>query len=35
MLSPETVARAVLHVLALPAEATIEQLQIGPTSGDL
>lgn len=35
MLGPEAVAQAVLHVLALPAEATIEQLQIGPAAGDL
>lgn len=35
MLSPAEVAKVVLHVLALPPEATIEQLQIGPTSGDL
>ena len=35
MLSPEAVAQAVLHVLTLPQEATIEQLQIGPAAGDL
>lgn len=35
MLGPGAVANAVLHVLTLPPEATIEQLQIGPTSGDL
>jgi NAD(P)-dependent dehydrogenase (short-subunit alcohol dehydrogenase family) len=35
MLGPEDVANAVLHVLSLPAQATIEQLQIGPSSGDL
>ena len=35
MLNPSTVAEAVLHILALPAGATIEQLQIGPASGDL
>jgi NAD(P)-dependent dehydrogenase (short-subunit alcohol dehydrogenase family) len=35
MLSPGEVANAVLHVLTLPAGATIEQLQIGPTAGDL
>src|SRR5438552_12222823 len=33
MLGPQAVAQAVLHVLALPPEATIEQLQIGPTTG--
>ena len=35
MLSSAQVADAVLHVLSLPPQATIEQLQIGPTSGDL
>jgi NAD(P)-dependent dehydrogenase (short-subunit alcohol dehydrogenase family) len=35
MLSPAEVARAVLHVLSLPPGAAIEQLQIGPASGDL
>ena len=35
MLGPEEVASAVLHVLSMPAGATIEQLQIGPASGDL
>jgi NAD(P)-dependent dehydrogenase (short-subunit alcohol dehydrogenase family) len=35
MLSPIEVASAVLHVLNMPPGATIEQLQIGPASGDL
>ena len=35
MISPETVAQAVLHVLTVPANATIEQIKIGPASGAL
>ena len=35
MLSPVTVAEAVLHVLRLPSGTTIEQLHVGPTSGAL
>jgi NAD(P)-dependent dehydrogenase (short-subunit alcohol dehydrogenase family) len=35
MLGADAVARAVLHVLTLPTDATIEQLQIGPAAGDL
>jgi NAD(P)-dependent dehydrogenase (short-subunit alcohol dehydrogenase family) len=35
MLGSKEVANAVLSILALPAAATIEQLHVGPTSGDL
>lgn len=35
MISPETVAQAILHALTVPAEATIEQIRIGPTAGTL
>jgi len=35
MLSPETVAAAVVDVLALPAESTVEELTIMPTGGAL
>lgn len=35
MLSPETVARAVVFALSLPAEATVEELVIAPTGGAL
>lgn len=35
MLSPETVAEAVLHVLKLPAEAAIEEIRMGPAAGGL
>ncbi|HMF90197.1 MAG TPA: SDR family NAD(P)-dependent oxidoreductase [Candidatus Angelobacter sp.] len=35
MLSPQTVAEAVLHAVSAPAEATIEEIRIGPTSGIL
>lgn len=35
MISPETVAQAVLHALTLPDNATIEQIRIGPASGAL
>jgi NAD(P)-dependent dehydrogenase (short-subunit alcohol dehydrogenase family) len=33
MISPETVAEAILHALMVPAEATIEQIRIGPIGG--
>jgi NAD(P)-dependent dehydrogenase (short-subunit alcohol dehydrogenase family) len=35
MISAETVAQAVLHVVSAPANATIEELKIGPTGGVL
>jgi NAD(P)-dependent dehydrogenase (short-subunit alcohol dehydrogenase family) len=35
MLSTETVAQAVVHALVLPANATIENLEILPTAGTL
>jgi NAD(P)-dependent dehydrogenase (short-subunit alcohol dehydrogenase family) len=35
MMSPETVARALIAVLTLPENATVEELRIGPTSGSL
>ncbi len=35
MISPDTVARAVVDALKLPPEATIEELTIRPTSGSL
>ncbi len=35
MLSTATVAEAVLHVLALPANATIEEIRLGPAAGVL
>src|SRR5215831_13712902 len=35
MLSPQTVAEAVLHAVSAPAEATIEEIRIGPASGIL
>lgn len=35
MLCVETVAEAVVHAVTLPAEATIEEIRIGPTSGVL
>jgi NAD(P)-dependent dehydrogenase (short-subunit alcohol dehydrogenase family) len=35
MLSPETVAQAVVHALVLPANATVENLEILPTAGTL
>jgi len=35
MVSPETVARAVLHALTLPPEAAIEQINLGPSAGVL
>ena len=35
MLSPMTVAEAVVHVLTLPASATIEEIRLGPAAGVL
>jgi NAD(P)-dependent dehydrogenase (short-subunit alcohol dehydrogenase family) len=35
MLSPETIARAVVFALSLPAEATVEELVIAPSGGPL
>jgi NAD(P)-dependent dehydrogenase (short-subunit alcohol dehydrogenase family) len=35
MVSPDTVAAAVLHAVSAPAEATIEEIRIGPTGGVL
>lgn len=35
MISPETVAKAVLHAVSAPPEATIEEIHIGPTAGVL
>jgi NAD(P)-dependent dehydrogenase (short-subunit alcohol dehydrogenase family) len=35
MIAPETVAQAILHALAVPTEATIEQIRIGPAAGTL
>src|SRR5436309_1737165 len=35
MLSAETVARAVLHVVTLPENATIEEIRLGPAAGVL
>src|SRR5258708_16063401 len=35
MISPATVAEAVLHVVSAPANATIEEIRIGPTAGGL
>ena len=35
MMSPETIARAVVFALSLPPEATVEELVIGPTGGAL
>jgi NADP-dependent 3-hydroxy acid dehydrogenase YdfG len=35
MLSPQTVARAVVFALSLPPEATVEELVIAPTGGAL
>ncbi|MFI5088272.1 MAG: SDR family oxidoreductase [Terriglobales bacterium] len=35
MLSPETVARAVIAAITLPENATVEELRIGPTGGNL
>ena len=35
MISADTVAEAVLHVVSAPANATIEEIRIGPTAGAL
>jgi len=35
MISPATVAAAILHALTVPAEAAIEQIRIGPVAGTL
>jgi NAD(P)-dependent dehydrogenase (short-subunit alcohol dehydrogenase family) len=35
MISAETVAQAVLHVVSLPANSTIEEIRIGPAAGVL
>ncbi len=35
MISPETVAAAVLHAVSAPAKATIEEIRMGPTTGAL
>jgi NAD(P)-dependent dehydrogenase (short-subunit alcohol dehydrogenase family) len=35
MVSPETIARAVLHVLTLPTGTSIDELQINPAGGAL
>lgn len=35
MISPETVAAAVLHAVSAPPEAAIEEIRIGPTAGVL
>ena len=35
MISPETVAQAVLHAVSAPPEASVEQIVIGPTAGVL
>ncbi len=35
MMSPETIARAVVFALSLPPEATVEELVIAPTGGAL
>jgi NAD(P)-dependent dehydrogenase (short-subunit alcohol dehydrogenase family) len=35
MLSPETVAQAILHAILLPSNATVESLEIRPTTGTL
>ncbi len=35
MVSPRTVAEAVVHVLKLPPEATIEEIRMGPSGGVL
>lgn len=35
MVSPETVAAAVLHAVSAPAEAAIEEIRIGPAAGVL
>jgi NAD(P)-dependent dehydrogenase (short-subunit alcohol dehydrogenase family) len=35
MMSPQTVAEAVLHAVSAPAEASVEEIVIGPTAGVL
>jgi NAD(P)-dependent dehydrogenase (short-subunit alcohol dehydrogenase family) len=35
MISPDTVAQAVLHAVAAPTEASVEEIIIGPTAGVL
>lgn len=35
MMSPETVARAVVNAIALPVSATVEELRLGPTGGNV
>jgi NAD(P)-dependent dehydrogenase (short-subunit alcohol dehydrogenase family) len=35
MMAPETVAEAVLHAVSAPAEASVEEIVIGPTAGVL
>lgn len=35
MISPETVAQAVLYAVSAPANASIEEIRIGPTGGVL
>jgi 3-oxoacyl-[acyl-carrier protein] reductase len=35
MMPPETVARAVIAAITLPENATVEELRIGPTAGNL
>jgi NAD(P)-dependent dehydrogenase (short-subunit alcohol dehydrogenase family) len=35
MISPETVAQAVLYAVSLPAASTIEEIRIGPAAGAL
>lgn len=35
MMSPETVARAVIAAIALPENATVEELRLGPTGGNV
>jgi NADP-dependent 3-hydroxy acid dehydrogenase YdfG len=35
MMSPETVARAVVAALSLPQDATVEEIVVTPTSGAL
>lgn len=35
MISPETVARAVVNAISLPENATVEELRLAPTTGNL
>jgi NAD(P)-dependent dehydrogenase (short-subunit alcohol dehydrogenase family) len=35
MMSPETVARAVIAAITLPENATVEELRLGPTAGNV